>query len=115
MTVHALHPSEAGGPARSQNKALAAAVACNALEFFDFVAYAYFAVQIGRTFFPATSPELNLLLSVAVLGVGFVARPLGSVVVGMYADRVGRRPALLLTAALMTVGNRRNSAKHSRA
>lgn len=104
MTVQALQAGGVGIRARSTSKALAAAVACNSLEFFDFVAYAYFAMQIGRTFFAATSAELSLLLSVAVFGVGFVARPLGSIIVGIYADRVGRRPALLLTAALMTIG-----------
>jgi len=104
MTVQVSYVTAAGVPISAKSKALVAAVACNALEFFDFVAYAYFAVQIGKTFFPAVSPHLSLLLSVAVFGVGFVARPLGSIVVGIYADRVGRRPAMLLTAALMTIG-----------
>jgi MFS family permease len=81
-----------------------AAVICNGLEFFDFVAYAFFAPIIGKVFFPAAAPELALLLSVGVFGVGFIARPLGSIVIGRYADRSGRRPALLLSAALMTLG-----------
>lgn len=81
-----------------------AAVVCNGLEFFDFVAYAFFAPTIARVFFPAAAPGLALLLSVAVFGVGFVARPVGGIVLGRYADRAGRRPALLLTTALMTFG-----------
>ncbi|MES2106268.1 MAG: MFS transporter [Pseudomonadota bacterium] len=83
-------------------RAVAAAVACNVLEFFDFIAYAFYAVQIGRAYFPATESQISLLLSVAVFGVGFIARPAGGVVIGYYADRVGRKPALLLTAVLMT-------------
>lgn len=82
---------------------VAAAVLGNALEFYDFVTYAFFAVFIGQTFFPASTPSTSLLLSVAVFGVGFIARPLGGVVVGMYADRVGRRPAMLWTMSLITV------------
>lgn len=81
-----------------------AAVVCNGLEFFDFVAYAFFAPTIAHVFFPAAAPGLALLLSVAVFGVGFVARPVGGVVLGRYADRAGRRPALLLTTVLMTLG-----------
>jgi MFS family permease len=80
-----------------------AAVICNGLEFFDFVAYAFFAQTIGKVFFPGAASELSLLLSVGVFGVGFIARPLGSIVIGRYADRAGRRPALLLSAILMTI------------
>ncbi|MBV8618032.1 MAG: MFS transporter [Curvibacter sp.] len=89
------------GPSK---KVVAATVAGNALEFYDFVTYAFFAVYIGRAFFPTTDPLTSLLLSVAVFGVGFVSRPLGGVLIGAYADRAGRRPAMLLTIGLITVG-----------
>lgn len=82
---------------------VAAAVLGNALEFYDFVTYAFFAVFIGQTFFPASSPSTSLLLSVGVFGVGFIARPLGGILIGMYADRAGRRPAMLLTMWLITL------------
>jgi MFS family permease len=85
-------------------RVVAAAVAGNALEFYDFVTYAFFAVYIGKTFFPASTPLGSLLLSVAVFGVGFFARPVGGVFIGALADRAGRRPAMLLTIALITVG-----------
>ena len=96
--VHA--PRAAGVPKR----VVAATVAGNALEFYDFVAYAFFAVYIGKTFFPASTPLASLLLSLAVFGVGFIARPVGGVVIGAFADRAGRRAALLLTIALITAG-----------
>lgn len=82
---------------------VAAAVLGNALEFYDFVSYAFFAVFIGQAFFPASSASTSLLLSVAVFGVGFIARPLGGVLIGLYADRAGRRPAMLLTMWLITL------------
>jgi MFS family permease len=98
--------SGVGGRAaeRVSIKVVAATVAGNAIEFFDFIAYAYFAVYIGQTFFPAKTPFMSLLLSVGVFGVGFVFRPLGGVVIGAYADRVGRKPAMLLTIVLITAG-----------
>jgi MFS family permease len=81
-----------------------AVVLGNALEFFDFTVYAYFAVFIGKAFFPAFSPASQVIASVAVFGVGFVARPIGGVVIGAYADRAGRKAALTLTIAMMAAG-----------
>ena len=76
----------------------------NALEFFDFTVYAFFAVYIGKAFFPAFSAASQIVASVAVFGVGFVARPIGGVVIGAYADRAGRKAALSLTIAMMAAG-----------
>ena len=81
-----------------------ATVAGNALEFYDVLAYSFFAVYIGNAFFPAKTAFLSLLISVGVFGVGFVFRPLGGILIGAYADRAGRRAAMLLTIALVTVG-----------
>ncbi|MBA2961029.1 MULTISPECIES: MFS transporter [Ramlibacter] len=85
-------------------KAIAAAVAGNALEFYDFVIYAYFAVYIGKAFFPVGGEFGSLLAAVATFGVGFFARPLGGVLIGSFADRAGRKPAMILTVALITIG-----------
>ena len=73
----------------------------NALEFYDFVVYAIFAAQIGRTFFPSDIAAISLLASLATFGVGFVTRPLGALIIGRWADRVGRKPAMLVTFALI--------------
>ena len=97
-------PATAAGARRVSPKIVAATVAGNAMEFYDFTTYAFFAVYIGKTFFPATTPFMSLLLSVAVFGVGFVTRPLGGLLIGAYADRAGRKPAMLLTIGLITVG-----------
>lgn len=82
-------------------KQVFAVVAGNALEFYDFVTYAFFAAQIGRTFFPSDEKGISLLASLATFGVGFLTRPLGAFVIGRYADRVGRKPAMLLSFWLM--------------
>jgi MFS family permease len=83
---------------------VAATVTGNALEFYDFLTYSTFAVYIGRAYFPAGSAFGNLLLTLATFGVGFLTRPLGGILIGAYADRAGRRPALMLTISLMTIG-----------
>jgi MFS transporter, MHS family, citrate/tricarballylate:H+ symporter len=73
----------------------------NALEFYDFLTFSFFAVQIGHTFFPAAQTSHGLLYSLATFGVGFVTRPLGGIVIGRFADRRGRKPAMLLSFSLM--------------
>jgi MFS family permease len=83
---------------------IAATVTGNALEFYDFLIFSTFAVYISRAFFPANSAFASLLLTLATFGVGFLTRPLGGLVIGAYADRAGRRPALMLTISLMSVG-----------
>ena len=75
----------------------------NALEFYDFVTYAFFAAQIGRTFFPSDTRGASLLASLATFGAGFLTRPLGAFVIGRMGDRVGRKPAMLLSFLLIGV------------
>jgi MFS transporter, MHS family, citrate/tricarballylate:H+ symporter len=81
-----------------------AVVLGNCLEFYDFLAYAFFALQISRAFFPARDPSASLLLSLATFGAGFLMRPLGGLVLGRLGDRIGRRPAMMLSFSLMGVG-----------
>jgi MFS family permease len=82
---------------------VAAVTAGNALEFYDFLTYAFFAAQIGRTFFPSHDAAGSLLASLATFGAGFLMRPVGALTIGRMADRVGRKPAMLLSFALMGV------------
>ena len=88
----------------ARRRGVAAAVIGNTLEFYDFTTYAFFAVTIGKTFFPTGDAWISLLASVAIFGVGFVTRPIGGVFIGAYADQAGRKPAMILTIALMAVG-----------
>lgn len=76
----------------------------NALSFYDFVCYAFFAAQIGATFFPTHDKTTSLLASLATFGVGFFTRPLGAFFIGRMGDRVGRKPAMVLSFALMGIG-----------
>ena len=80
---------------------VAAATIGNALEFYDFITYAFFAIQIGHAFFPVTTAYGSLMLSLATFGAGFITRPIGGVIIGAYSDRVGRRPAMMLSFTLM--------------
>jgi MFS family permease len=103
------HPDQQASPpaipaSPVTRKVVVAAVAGNALEFYDFGTYAFFAVFIGKAFFPASSDFVSLLLTVGVFGVGFVTRPLGGILIGAYGDRAGRKPAMLLTIVLITLG-----------
>ena len=81
-----------------------AVVLGNGLEFYDFLCYAIFAVYIGKTFFPAHDPAISLLLSLATFGIGFVTRPIGGIILGGLGDRIGRKPAMLISFALMGAG-----------
>lgn len=76
----------------------------NALEWFDLVVYGFFAGTISKLFFPADNDTVSLLLAFGTFGVSFFMRPLGAIVIGSYADRVGRKAALTLSIALMFLG-----------
>jgi MFS family permease len=77
----------------------------NALEFYDFLIFTFFAVEIGRAFFPTTNPQSSLLAALATFGAGFLTRPLGGLVLGVLGDRVGRRPAMLLSFVLIGIAS----------
>lgn len=94
----------AGNDRAIRRKAIVATTLGNALEFYDFMVFALFAIQIGNTFFPSGSAYLSLMASLATFGAGFVTRPIGAWIIGSYADRAGRRPALMLSMVLMGVG-----------
>ena len=85
-------------------KAVGAVALGNMLEFYDFITFSFFAVDIGRAFFPSKDPTTSLLSSLAVFWSGFLMRPLGGVVIGALADRAGRKPAMVLTIGLMALG-----------
>lgn len=76
----------------------------NFLEQYDFFVYAYYAKEIGQTFFPSDNAFASLALSLATFSVGFFMRPLGAIILGSYIDRKGRRLGLILTLAMMAVG-----------
>lgn len=83
---------------------IAAAVIGNALEWYDFIIYGLLAVTMAPLFFPNNDPRTSLLLTFATYGVGFLMRPIGALVLGIYADRVGRKAAITFTVGLMAMG-----------
>jgi MFS transporter, MHS family, proline/betaine transporter len=87
-----------------RRRAILSCMIGNFLELFDFSIYGFFATFIGQTFFPSGDPLVSLLSSFATFGVGFVMRPVGGLVMGAYADRFGRRNALIVTMAMMAIG-----------
>ncbi len=70
-----------------------AAVIGNALEWYDFIVFGFLAVIISRLFFPSESEYSSLLMATATFGVGFFMRPVGGILLGIYADRRGRKAA----------------------
>ncbi|WP_238194253.1 MFS transporter, partial [Methylobacterium frigidaeris] len=63
-----------------------------------------FAVTISKLFFPTDNPTTSLLIALGSFGISYLMRPLGAIVLGLYADRGGRKPALMLSIMLMMVG-----------
>ncbi|QKZ17320.1 MFS transporter [Streptomyces chartreusis] len=88
----------------ARRRSVTAVIAGTAVEYFDWIAYASFAVYFAPQIFPADTQTASLLQSAAIFAVGFFFRPLGSIFFGKLADRRGRRDALVLSITLMTVG-----------
>jgi MHS family proline/betaine transporter-like MFS transporter len=89
---------------RGAARAIVPCVFGNLLEWYDFAVYAFVAALIAKNFFPSTDQTTALLGSFAAFGVGFLARPLGSVIIGRIGDTRGRKAALLLTIYMMAGG-----------
>jgi len=71
------------------------------LEWYDFAVYGYLAPVIGTLFFPAGDPVASLLAAFGVFAIGFAARPVGGALFGYIGDKVGRKPALLISVLTM--------------
>ncbi len=93
-----------GGSAQSTLRVITAISIGNALEWFDIVIYGFLAVTISKLFFPSENDTVSLLITLGTFGVTFVMRPVGSVVLGAYADARGRKTALTLSMAIMLCG-----------
>ena len=73
----------------------------NVMEWYDFAIYGYFAAIIGTQFFPSSDPRNSLLAAFGAFAAGFLVRPLGGVVLGSVADRLGRQRALMVSVLAM--------------
>ncbi|MFI4976473.1 MAG: MFS transporter [Caulobacterales bacterium] len=100
----------AGGPvvhtsSWTRLKAILGGSAGNLVEWYDWFAYASFTIYFAKVFFPHGDQTAQLMPAAAVFAIGFLARPAGAWLMGLYADRKGRRSALALSVALMCFGS----------
>ena len=77
----------------------------NMVEWFDWYVYAAFTLYFAPHFFPAEDRTAQLLSAAAIFAVGFVMRPVGAWIMGIYADRRGRKAGLTLSVTLMCAGS----------
>lgn len=77
----------------------------NLVEWYDWYAYSAFSLYFAKSFFPPANQTVQLLNAAAVFAVGFFMRPLGGWLMGIYADKYGRRAALTLSVLLMCGGS----------
>ena len=84
------------------NKNNFAVILGNALEYYDFMLYGFFAAILAPLFFPSDNPSISIIVSMATYGVGFLARPLGGIFFGHLGDRQGRKNTLSLSILLVT-------------
>jgi MHS family proline/betaine transporter-like MFS transporter len=89
-------------PALLRRVTFAAAIG-NTIETYDYAVYGFLTIVLAKLFFPDSQPGVALLSAFAVFGVAFVVRPLGSLLFGSIADRIGRRPSLVATLVLMAL------------
>lgn len=92
-------------PERSLNgRSIAIGVVGNFVEFYDWTIYAYMAPIFAAQFFPSNDSAISTILAFSVFGSGYLARLLGAIFVGIYGDRLGRRPAMMISILGMTLG-----------
>ena len=96
--------THAAGLSRAQLRTLALASLGGALEFYDFVIFVYFAITVGALFFPPDLPDwMRLVQTFGIFAAGYLARPLGGVVMAHFGDLTGRKKMFMLSIFLMAI------------
>ncbi|WP_151980965.1 MFS transporter [Acinetobacter guerrae] len=90
---------------KTRRKSIFGGVAGNLVEWYDWFAYSMFTLYFAKSFFPAGNQTVELLQAAAVFAVGFLMRPIGAWIMGVYADRKGRKAGLTLSVTLMCGGS----------
>lgn len=98
-------PASAGSGVGSRLKSIIGGSTGNMVEWFDWYVYSAFTLYFAPHFFPSENQTAQLLSAAAVFAVGFVMRPIGAWVMGIYADRQGRKAGLTLSVTLMCLGS----------
>src|SRR5487761_2163847 len=89
---------------RQDYKTLVLAALGGALEFYDFIIFVFFAVVIGKLFFPASMPDwLRQVQTYGIFAAGYLARPLGGIVMAHFGDLFGRKRMFMLSILLMSL------------
>lgn len=101
----AIGERQAASLGSSRLKAIIGGATGNLVEWYDWYAYAAFTLYFAPHFFPSADPTAQLLGAAAVFAVGFFMRPLGAWMMGIYADRRGRKSGLALSVTLMCAGS----------
>lgn len=87
----------------SMRKIVISCMIGNALEWYDFALYGFFVGMIGLHFFPSTDPVTSIIATYGAFAAAFILRPVGALVLGEIGDKIGRKPALLLSLYLMAL------------
>jgi MHS family alpha-ketoglutarate permease-like MFS transporter len=103
--VRDLVPDAAAAQARSRLKNIVGGSAGNLVEWFDWYVYTAFALYFAHIFFPKGDQTAQLLQTAAIFAVGFLMRPIGAWLMGVYADHKGRKAGLTLSVTLMCGGS----------
>lgn len=98
-------PAATGPSTNSRLKSIIGGSTGNLVEWFDWYVYSAFTLYFAPHFFPSTSQTAQLLSAAAVFAIGFVMRPIGAWIMGIYADRHGRKAGLTLSVTLMCAGS----------
>jgi MHS family alpha-ketoglutarate permease-like MFS transporter len=103
--MSATHPPVAAVTMGGRIKSILGGSIGNLIEWYDFYIYNFFALYFAKSFFPNSNPTAQLLNTFGIYAIGFLIRPVGGWVLGVYADRAGRRSALSLSVTLMCFGS----------
>ncbi|CAD5202817.1 MFS transporter [Pseudomonas sp. FEN] len=105
MTTASTHIAQPSRPlTRNDYKTLSLSALGGALEFYDFIIFVFFAAVVGKLFFPADMPEwLRLMQTFGIFAAGYLARPLGGIVMAHFGDLLGRKKMFTLSIFLMAV------------
>src|ERR1700722_6880730 len=108
-TAAVAHARDAAGSTASaaapvRIRSIVGGLAGNLIEWYDFLAYSIFSIYFAKSFFPSDKPTVQLMNTAAIAAVGYIARPLGSWLIGLYADRQGRKTALTWSVLGLCIG-----------
>lgn len=88
---------------QKRGKIIASGIVGNVMEWYDFAIYGYFAIVIGQKFFPSDDPSVSVIAAFGAFAAGFLARPLGGVLLGRLGDVVGRPQVLMISIFMMAI------------